>query len=211
MSLFEPGPKELLPYDGSAVLHEWVLGDMNAGDVMHELTAAVPWASNSITVYGKQHPEPRLTAWFGDPGCEYSYSGLRMNLLPWIPEVSRLRVVAEAHAGVRFNSVLVNLYRDGNDKVSWHRDNEPELGGTPVIASVSLGAPRRFRFRHLSTREVVETVLGPGSLVVMSGLSQTCWEHEVPRQAGVHGPRVNLTFRQVNPVRSGADASRATR
>lgn len=198
MSLFESGPQELLPYDGSAVLHEWVLGDANWESLMADLVEVVPWESHTIKMFGKEYPQPRLVAWFGDPGSDYSYSGLKMNVRPWIPTVSMLREAAERIAGVRFNSVLVNLYRDGNDKVSWHRDNEPELGEEPVIASISLGAPRRFKFRHLLTREVVETTLTPGSMVVMSGLSQSCWEHEIPRQAAVSEPRINLTFRQVH-------------
>jgi alkylated DNA repair dioxygenase AlkB len=198
MSLFESGPQELLPYDGSAVLHEWVLGDASWESLMADLVEVVPWESHTIKMVGKEYPQPRLVAWFGDPGSDYSYSGLKMNVRPWIPTVSMLREAAERIAGVRFNSVLVNLYRDGNDKVSWHRDNEPELGEEPVIASISLGAPRRFKFRHLLTREVVETTLTPGSMVVMSGLSQSCWEHEIPRQAAVSEPRINLTFRQVH-------------
>ncbi|MFN5651074.1 MAG: alpha-ketoglutarate-dependent dioxygenase AlkB family protein [Actinomycetes bacterium] len=198
MSLFESGPQELLPYDGSAVLHEWVLGDASWESLMADLVEVVPWESHTIKMFGKEYPQPRLVAWFGDPGSDYSYSGLKMNVRPWIPTVSMLREAAERIAGVRFNSVLVNLYRDGNDKVSWHRDNEPELGEEPVIASISLGAPRRFKFRHLLTREVVETTLTPGSMVVMSGLSQSCWEHEIPRQAAVSEPRINLTFRQVH-------------
>lgn len=198
MSLFESGPQELLPYDGSAVLHEWVLGDASWESLMADLVEVVPWESHTIKMFGREYPQPRLVAWFGDPGSDYSYSGLKMNVRPWIPTVSMLREAAERIAGVRFNSVLVNLYRDGNDKVSWHRDNEPELGEEPVIASISLGAPRRFKFRHLLTREVVETTLTPGSMVVMSGLSQSCWEHEIPRQAAVSEPRINLTFRQVH-------------
>ena len=197
MSLFESGPRELLPYDGSAVLHDWVLGDSSWESLMEDLVKTVPWESHTIKMFGKEYPQPRLVAWFGDPGSDYSYSGLKMNVRPWIPTVSSLRESAEKIAGVRFNSVLINLYRDGNDKVSWHRDNEPELGDEPVIASISLGAPRRFKFRHLLSREVVETVLTPGSMVVMSGLSQSCWEHEIPRQAAVSEPRINLTFRQV--------------
>ena len=198
MSLFESGPQELLPYDGSAVLHEWVLGDASWESLMADLVEVVPWESHTIKMFGKEYPQPRLVAWFGDPGSDYSYSGLKMNVRPWIPTVSMLREAAERIACVRFNSVLVNLYRDGNDKVSWHRDNEPELGEEPVIASISLGAPRRFKFRHLLTREVVETTLTTGSMVVMSGLSQSCWEHEIPRQAAVSEPRINLTFRQVH-------------
>lgn len=199
MSLFEDDPTELLPYDGSAVLHQWVLGDRSWEEVMGRLVDDIPWEAHTIKMFGKEYPQPRLVAWYGDPGSEYSYSGLKMNVRPWIPPIVDLKVIAESHAGVVFNSVLVNLYRDGNDKVGWHRDNEPELGGTPTIASMSLGAPRRFKFRHLSTGEQVEAVLNPGSLVVMSGLSQTCWEHEVPRQAAVKEPRINLTFRQVRP------------
>lgn len=199
MSLFETGETELLPYDGSAVLYPWVLGDRSWETVMKRLVDEVPWEAHTIKMFGKEYPQPRLVAWYGDPGSEYSYSGLKMNVRPWIPPIVDLKAIAESHAGVEFNSVLVNLYRDGNDKVGWHRDNEPELGGTPTIASMSLGAPRRFKFRHLSTGEQVEAILNPGSLVVMSGLSQTCWEHEVPRQAAVKDPRINLTFRQVRP------------
>ncbi|MFM2047257.1 MAG: hypothetical protein RL383_1334 [Actinomycetota bacterium] len=199
MSLFSDGPRELLPYDGSALLYDWVLGDTKWEDVMKELTDQVPWEAHTIKMFGKEYPQPRLVAWFGDPGSEYSYSGLKMNVRPWIEPVQALRHIAEQHAQVVFNSVLVNLYRDGDDKVSWHRDNEPELGNTPTIGSISLGAPRRFKFRHLETKEQVEATLEPGSLVVMSGLSQSCWEHEVPRQKSIREPRINLTFRQVRP------------
>ena len=200
MSLFGETPIELLPYDGSAILHEWALGDHKWTDLMHELTESVSWEAHTIKMFGKEYPQPRLVAWYGDPGSEYTYSGLKMNVRPWISVVSDLKEIAESFAEVRFNSVLINLYRDGSDKVSWHRDNEPELGPTPTIASISLGAIRRFKFRHLDTREVVETNLAPGSLVVMSGLSQRCWEHEIPRQAAINEPRINLTFRQVRPV-----------
>lgn len=200
MSLFSDGPRELLPYDGSALLYDWVLGDTKWEDVMKELTDQVPWEAHTIKMFGKEYPQPRLVAWFGDPGSEYSYSGLKMNVRPWIEPVQALRQIAEQHAQVVFNSVLVNLYRDGDDKVSWHRDNEPELGNTPTIGSISLGAPRRFKFRHLETKEQVEATLEPGSLVVMSGLSQSCWEHEVPRQKSIREPRINLTFRQVRPA-----------
>ena len=200
MSLFDDEPTEILPFDGSALLYDWVLGDLGWESVMHQLIDSVPWESHQIRMFGKEYPQPRLVAWFGDPGSEYSYSGLRMNVRPWTKVIQELREIAEHHAGVMFNSVLVNLYRDGNDKVSWHRDNEPELGPTPTIASLSLGAPRRFKFRHINSREGVETVLHPGSLVIMSGLSQSCWEHEIPRQAAVRDPRINLTFRQVRPA-----------
>ena len=198
MSLFEE-PRELLPYDGSALLYDWVLGDQSWTHYMSELGDQVRWGVPTIRMFGKEYLQPREVAWYGDPGCEYTYSGSKMELLEWIPPVLELKAIAEEKAGVVFNSVLINRYRDGNDKVSWHSDDEPELGSQPTIASISLGATRRFKFRHLEDRTVVEAELTSGSLVVMSGLSQKCWEHEIPRQTAVKEPRINLTFRTVIP------------
>lgn len=196
-SFFDEEVREILPFDGSAMLHPWVLGDLGGEDVRDRLIAQLPWQSNTIRVFGVEHVEPRLVSWHGDPGAAYSYSGLQMTVNEWTPLLLELRGICERLAGTSFNSVLVNLYRDGNDKVGWHADDEPELGPEPVIASLSLGATRRFRFRHRETGETVSTELGSGSLVVMSGLSQKCWVHEVPRQKRVTAPRINLTFRRV--------------
>jgi alkylated DNA repair dioxygenase AlkB len=167
---------------------------------MARLVSGTNWEQRSITVFGREHPQPRLIAWHGDPGSEYTYSNVRMHVSPWTDTLRELRDICAMVAGSPFNSVLLNLYRDGNDTMGWHRDNEPELGTEPVIASLSLGGTRRFRLRHRRTRESVDVDLGPGSLLVMSGLSQTCWEHCVPRRARVVGPRINLTFRNVRPV-----------
>jgi alkylated DNA repair dioxygenase AlkB len=198
MSLFEVPERELLPYDGSAMYFDWVLGDLDAGAVFSDLLKNTPWESRTIKMFGKEYPQPRLVAWFGDPGRGYTYSGISMNINPWTPQLESLKKMCEQKAGRVFNSLLINLYRNGEDKVSWHSDNEPELGKDPCIASLSLGAVRRFKFRHLDSKEIVECSLSPGSLVVMSGLSQTKWEHEVPKEARVKGPRINLTFRSVD-------------
>ena len=197
VSLFAVNGQELLPTDGSAKLYEWVLGDTDPHLLMQELYESVPWASQTITMFGKQYEEPRRTAWFGDDGASYTYSGISMTPHAWMPVLQLLRSICEEKSETSFNSVLLNLYRDGNDKMGWHADNEPELGFEPVIASLSLGATRRFRFRHRATKETVECELPTGSLVVMSGLSQKCWVHEVPRQKRVTNPRVNLTFRKI--------------
>lgn len=202
MSLLDEQPRELLPFDGSAVLHPWVLGDARVETLMDELVRTVPWEERTIVVYGREHLQPRQMAWFGDNGCEYSYSGVEMNLRPWIPVLAELRDTCGGIAGAPFNSVLVNLYRDGEDRMGWHSDNEPELGPEPVIGSLSLGTMRRFRMRHRVGGETVDVDLPPGSLLVMSGLSQLCWEHCVPRQARVRTPRINLTFRRVTPVQN---------
>ena len=197
MSLFAVNGLELLPTDGSAKLFESVLGDSDPTMVMKELYESVPWASQTIMMFGKQYEEPRRTAWFGDDGASYTYSGITMTPRAWTPVLQSLRSICEERSESTFNSVLLNLYRDGNDKMGWHADNEPELGSEPVIGSLSLGATRRFRFRHRTTKEIVECELQTGSLVVMSGLSQKCWVHEVPRQKRVKTPRINLTFRQI--------------
>jgi alkylated DNA repair dioxygenase AlkB len=189
--------RELLPTDGSAKMYDWVLGDSDSTLVMQELVTTVPWSSQTITMFGKQHVEPRRTAWFGDDGASYTYSGITMSPLTWTPLLTSLRKICEEHSGASFNSVLLNLYRDGNDKMGWHADDEPELGVEPVIASLSLGVTRRFRFRHRTTKEIVECELPTGSLVVMSGLSQKCWVHEVPQQKRITTPRINLTFRKI--------------
>lgn len=142
-------------------------------------------------------PAPRLEAWYGDAGASYSYSGLAHEPLPWTPELQRLRERVEVAAGTTFNSVLANLYRDGNDSNGWHADDESELGEQPVIASLSLGAARRFLLRHRASVERVEVVLEAGSLLLMRGKTQQCWKHSVPKQRTVHAPRINLTFRRV--------------
>lgn len=201
MTLFDDGVTELLPFDGSAMLHDWVLGDRLAVDVFDELMEGTNWESRTITMFGKRHPEPRLTAWHGDEGARYRYSGIELSPSPWTPLLGSLRTICERISGAGFNSVLLNLYRDGNDKMGWHADDEPELGPDPVIASMSLGAVRRFRFRHRDTGEVVECEPPSGSLLVMSGSTQHRWVHEVPRQARVGEPRINLTFRHVRAVR----------
>lgn len=200
MSLFNQagGVREVLPFDGSAVLHAGLLGDDEAAEIFSRLMQEVAWESRTITVFGKRHLEPRLSAWYGDDGARYSYSGIDLEPAAWTPTLSRLRTLCEQVSGARYNSVLCNLYRDGNDKMGWHSDDEPVLGSEPTIASLSLGATRRFRLRHRGTREVVECGLEAGSLLVMSGLSQKCWMHEVPRQKKIVEPRINLTFRHIH-------------
>ncbi len=161
---------------------------------MHETLA---WQQPQLRIFGRIVNAPRLEAWYGDTGAAYSYSGLAHEPLPWTPELQALRKRVERTARVSFNSVLANLYRDGSDSNGWHADDEPELGEQPVIASLSLGAPRRFLLRHRKTGDRVEIVLESGSLLVMRGATQECWKHSVPKQRTVQMPRINLTFRSI--------------
>ena len=169
----------------------------DADRLLDELSEGVPWAQETLTLYGRKVLTPRLTAWHGDPGTAYTWSGITMEPHAWTPALAEVKGAVEPVCGVVFNSVLANLYRDGRDSVSWHADDEKELGREPVIASVSLGATRKFRMKHLRDREArAEIELHHGSLLVMRGPTQRHWHHEVPKTAKPVGPRVNLTFRR---------------
>ena len=155
----------------------------------------IAWVRPSVTLFGKRHPVPRLCAWYGDPGCEYTWSRIRQVPRPWTPTLSALRAQLEAE-GMRFDGVLVNLYRTGLDHMGWHADDEPELG--PTIASISLGATRSFRMRHRDPNIApVQLDLESGSLLTMAGVTQVHWKHALPKRTRVDRARINLTFREV--------------
>ena len=140
---------------------------------------------------------PRLSAWHGDPDARYAYSGIVHDPLPWLPVLLEIKARIEAALASRFNAALANLYRDGRDGMGWHSDNERELGSTPMIASASFGAVRRFALRHRASGRRESLLLDSGSLLIMAGDSQRCWQHALPKTAKPCGPRINLTFRYV--------------
>ncbi len=166
--------------------------------LFRHLLETVPWRQDAITLFGKTYPQPRLTALYGDAGKPYSYSGITMHPLPLTPALQELRAAVEGVCGQRFSTVLLNLYRDGRDSNGWHADNEPELGPDPVIASLSLGAPRAFHLKHRELKDQrLKWVLEPGSLLLMAGGTQRHWLHQVPKTRRPVGPRINLTFREI--------------
>lgn len=174
------------------------LGVAAAARLFATLRDAVPWEVHRIRLFGREHASPRLSCWIGDPAAVYRYSGTRFAPHPWLPDLAALRERLCAELGAPFNSVLANLYRDGRDAMGWHSDDEPELGPAPVIASVSLGTPRRFVLKHRRDPALRHAlVLEPGSLLVMAGATQRHWKHALPRTAKPVGARINLTFRQV--------------
>lgn len=179
---------------------DW-LTPAEASRALDDVIAQTTWQQDSIGTPAGRVPLPRLTAWQGEPDAVYVYSGIRNVPQPWAPAVAALKAAAEAVCGVRFNSVLLNRYRTGADSMGWHADHEPELGAEPVIASVSLGATRRFDLRHNATGVVRSFQLKSGSLLVMRGRTQAEWRHRVPKEPDVRGERVNLTFRWVTPRR----------
>ncbi len=168
-------------------------------ELLHELIDSTPWRAESVVIYGKKHLQPRLIAWYGDSGTNYSYSGIGLAPEPWTARLLEIRDHVQALAGEQFNSVLLNYYRDHRDSMGFHSDDERELGPKPTIASLSLGATRVFVLKH-KTRKALKPVrleLPSGSLLVMRGETQRHWKHGIAKQTKPSGPRVNLTFRRI--------------
>jgi alkylated DNA repair dioxygenase AlkB len=173
-----------------------------ADALFEALKIGIEWRQKSIKLFGKEVAMPRLTAWYGNPGAVYTYSGLTETPLMWTPELLQIRDRVNEAAGVGFNSVLLNYYRTGADSMSWHSDDEPELGRNPVIASVTFGAPRKFRFKHKSDPALrAEVELTHGSLLLMRGPTQRHWKHQLPKTTRPLGARINLTFRVIHMKR----------
>jgi len=185
--------------DADLTLAASFLAAAECATLLAQLLSVTPWRSEPITLYGRTVMQPRLLAWYGDREAFYTYSGIRHTPLPWTPLLSGLRRRVEQASGARFNSVLLNYYRNERDSMGLHADDEPELGPTPVIASLSLGAERRLVFRHRWRREIanLNLPLPDGSLLVMAGSTQRHWQHGIRKQVRPCGPRVNLTFRWV--------------
>jgi len=185
--------------DGDVVVYPKFFDLEKSDQLFSDLYNNTLWRQDSIKFYGKSIPLPRLTAWYGDNGKAYTYSGIEMNPEPWTPTLLSIKSKIESLADVEFNSVLLNLYRSGKDSVSWHSDDEPELGKNPVIGSVSFGDTRRFMFRRKGQKDgrKVEIDLTHGSLLIMKGKTQYFWQHQIPKTSKIVQPRINLTFRVI--------------
>lgn len=176
------------------------LGPVEADALMTGLQAQVPWSVHRIRVFGREVDSPRLSCWIGDPQAHYRYSGADFAPQPWPASLQPIRERLQETLGVAFNSVLANQYRDGRDAMGWHSDDEPELGPEPVIASISLGATRRFALKHRRQPDrALALELPHGSLLVMSGATQRNYRHALPRTTRALGARINLTFRRILP------------
>ena len=179
-------------------VHRAALDQEQADVAFSILRNGAPWQQDCIAMFGRKVAMPRLTAWFGDPGMDYTYSGMRLQPQPWTAFLAGLRERLEELAGTSFNSVLLNLYRDGGDGVAWHADDEPDLGRQPVIGSLSLGATRKFQLRRADDWSIKrEFDLHHGDVVVMRGPTQELWRHQIPKTSKLVGERINLTFRTI--------------
>lgn len=186
--------------DASIQYHPNFFSCEKSSTYLNKLLKSIQWKQNTIKMYGKENPVPRLEAWYGDPGKSYSYSGIQMDPIPWNDELTEIKGKVESTSKTSFNSVLLNYYRDGQDRVAWHSDDEKELGNNPVIGSVSFGAERIFKLRHKKYKEnnlKKSILLKNGSFLLMKGATQHFWMHEIPRTAKSIGPRINLTFRVI--------------
>ncbi len=169
--------------------------------LVRNFVGCIPWRAENVIVWGKSHPQPRLIAWFGDEGQSYTYSGIRLEPLRWTDLLLAIRIEVERVAQTKFNSVLLNHYRDHNDSMGFHSDDEPELGPNPIIASLSLGEQRTFVLKHKTRKDLksVRLPLASGSLLLMKGETQRHWKHGIEKESRPCGPRVNLTFRRIFP------------
>ncbi|MDH3662343.1 MAG: alpha-ketoglutarate-dependent dioxygenase AlkB [Alphaproteobacteria bacterium] len=191
----EPAAVNLLPLDGEAYLIENVLSPKEADCAFADLLKHADWRQEHAVLFGRKIALPRLTAWYGSHG--YAYSGIQHEPAPLTPMLATLKLAIENITKTRFDSVLLNLYRDGGDSMGWHSDDEKALGPEPIIASLSLGAERRFHLRHRTGGERVALKLGHGSCLIMKGRCQACWRHQLPKTRRKIGPRINLTFRTI--------------
>lgn len=192
--------KNLLPNNGEAYFITQLLGPTQARAWYDQLERGIQWQARKIKIFGREVMQPRLMAWYGADGANYKYSGTLFEPQSWKPEILRLKALVEEATGESYNSALFNLYRDQNDSMGAHRDNEKELGTEPTIASLSLGAQRPFIFRHIINRDKIRLELLPGSLLVMRGETQSFWKHELPKLNKPIGSRINVTFRKIIPT-----------
>jgi alkylated DNA repair dioxygenase AlkB len=198
MDLFDSAnnpPVNLLPRDGIAHYYGPILSPPAADIYLDRLLTDIAWQNDEAIIHGKRIQTRRKVAWYADSAFEYTYSGITKRALPWIDELRVLKAMVEQKSGENFNSCLLNLYRDGSEGMAWHSDAENDLKKNGAIASLSLGAERKFSFKHRKSKETVSLVLQHGSLLVMKDTTQTHWLHSLPPTKTIDSPRVNLTFR----------------
>lgn len=198
MNLFNDNTVQLP--DAELVLHDDWLDQVTADLWLAQLYAETPWQQPQLQLYGRKVQVPRLVAWYGDAEASYRYSGLTHQPLPWTPLLALIRARVVAAVGQPLNGVLLNYYRDGQDSMGWHSDDEAELGRNPLLVSLNLGGSRRFDLRRKGRSRIEHSLLlNHGSLLVMRGPTQHYWQHQVAKTRSPCAPRLNLTFRMIRP------------
>ena len=183
--------------DGIATYTDSLIPKEKSKFFLLQLSKNIQWRNDESVMFGKHYITRRKTAWYGDQPFCYTYSKIKRTALPWTDELLEIKRIVENKEVSEFNSCLLNFYHDGDDGMGWHSDNEKELEKNGIIASVSLGAERKFSFKHKSNKEKIDLILGNGSLLVMKGQIQTHWMHQLPKSKKISEPRINLTFRRI--------------
>jgi alkylated DNA repair dioxygenase AlkB len=197
MQLFKDQyPLSVLPYDGEVLYYGPILEANQLSHYFSQLLQSIPWEHDKALVRGKIIQTKRQVAWYGEGDFAYTYSGYTHQSLPWTDTLLALKALVEVRCAETFNSCLLNYYQSGETAMAWHSDSEKALGKNTVIASLSLGAERKFVFRHKASRQKVNVNLEDGSLLVMKGSTQSHWQHALPKTKLVKHGRINLTFRQ---------------
>lgn len=189
--------KNWLPYEGTVNYYGKLLSKEQADFYLNKLLEAIEWRNDEAIIFGKKIITKRKVAWYGDKPYEYTYSNTTKYALPWTKQLLELKTWVEKETGESFNSCLLNLYHDGEEGMAWHSDGETDLKKDGAIASLSLGAERKFAFKHKQSKQKVELFLEHGSLLLMKGATQTHWLHRLPPSKKIMTPRVNLTFRTI--------------
>ncbi|MBA6151428.1 alpha-ketoglutarate-dependent dioxygenase AlkB family protein [Gelidibacter maritimus] len=198
MDLFNNLPESnILPFDGDVRYYGSILDSKNASHYFDQLLKNILWEHDQTIIFGKLIVTKRKVAWYGDAPFQYTYSKTTKSALPWTQELLELKQIIEDQSGETFNSCLLNLYHTGDEGMSWHSDDEKDLKKNGAIGSLSLGAARKFAFKHKITKQTVSVVLENGSLLVMKGHTQANWLHRLPPTKKVSTPRLNLTFRTI--------------
>ncbi len=190
-------PPNLLQRDGSAYYHPSILSALSAADLMDHLQQSLIWEPDQLVIFGKKITTRRKIAWVGDPTCSYTYSGVKKNPQHWTSELLNIKNQIEALSQAKFNSCLLNLYHDGDDGMGWHSDDEKELDASSPIASLSLGAKRKFAFRHKKDKTTTSLFLENGSVLIMYAPTQAFWHHALLKTKTISEARINLTFRKI--------------
>jgi alkylated DNA repair dioxygenase AlkB len=195
MSLLTLPPVNLLPFDGEALYYGPVLNPAEAHDYTSALLETIAWKHDEAIIFGKHITTKRKVAWYGNASYSYTYSNTTKQALPWTTELLHLKHIIEQSCRLTFNSCLLNLYHNGMEGMAWHSDDEKSLAPGSAIASLSLGAERKFSFKHKKTQHSTSVLLQNGSLLLMQGSTQTHWLHSLPKTTKISEPRINLTFR----------------
>lgn len=188
-------PSNLLPRNGTVHYYGKILGEDLAALYFERLLSTIEWRHDELMMFGKRIVTARKMAWYGDGPFAYAYSGTSRTALPWTEELWQLKQVVEQCSAATYNSCLLNLYHQGTEGMAWHSDDETTMAKGCAIASLSLGAERKFSFKHKRTGEKVSLILENGSLLVMRDETQTWWLHSLPKSKRVTTSRINLTFR----------------